>query len=825
MSVAIPFLAFLFAGAFAAYHRLRLAYWAAITITLLLACWLLGANSVATMIAAAIVVLIAVPLLIAPIRKALFTAPLLTFFRKVLPPLSQTERIALETGSVGFEGELFTGDPNWQTLLDYPKPQLTAEEQAFLDGPVETLCTMINDWEITHVHADLTPEIWDYIKQNKFFGMIVPKAYGGLGFSALAHHKVIQKLASVSSVVSSTVGVPNSLGPAELLNHYGTTEQKDYYLPRLAVGQEIPCFGLTGPFAGSDATSIPDYGIVCKGEWNGANVLGVRLTFDKRYITLAPVATLIGLAFRMYDPDGLIGDTQDIGITLALLPRDTPGVEIGRRHFPLNSPFQNGPIHGEGVFIPMSQLIGGAEMAGKGWNMLNECLAVGRSITLPSTASGGAKAGAVVTGAYARIRKQFGLSVGRFEGVEEALARIGGKAYAISALSQATAAAVDRGDVPSVPSAIAKYHCTSMSREVISDVMDVIGGKGIILGPKNFAGRSWQAAPIAITVEGANIMTRSLLIFGQGAILCHPWVMKEMKAAQDPDTQRGLEEFDRNLFGHIGFAISNAVRSIWFGLTGAKFGSAPGDDYTRRYFRKLDRYSANLALMADVSMLMLGGKLKFKESLSGRLGDVLSHIYMASAMLKRYHDEGAPQADQPLLAWAFHDSVHKIELALSAALRNFPIRPVGWLMWLLIFPWGRRAEAPGDRLSRRVAALLMAPNEARARLAHGVFLTPCENNPGGRIDSYLAKAIAAEPVERKFLKALKGKGIQALDYDAQLDEAVREGHITAEERTLLVELRELTLDTITVDDFDTEELRSAGYRAPEGTRGQSREAA
>ncbi|WP_394001207.1 acyl-CoA dehydrogenase [Luteimonas sp. WGS1318] len=825
MSVAIPFLAFLFAGAFAAYHRLRLAYWAAMTITLLLACWLLGAHPVATLVAAAIVALIAVPLLIAPLRKSLVTAPLLTFFRKVLPPLSQTERIALETGSVGFEGELFTGDPNWQTLLDYPKPQLTAEEQAFLDGPVETLCTMINDWEITHVHADLTPEIWDYIKQNKFFGMIVPKAYGGLGFSALAHHKVIQKLSSVSSVVSSTVGVPNSLGPAELLNHYGTTEQKDYYLPRLAVGQEIPCFGLTGPFAGSDATSIPDYGIVCKGEWNGANVLGVRLTFDKRYITLAPVATLIGLAFRMYDPDGLIGDTQDIGITLALLPRDTAGVEIGRRHFPLNSTFQNGPIRGENVFIPLSQLIGGAEMAGKGWNMLNECLAVGRSITLPSTASGGAKAGAVVTGAYARIRKQFGLSVGRFEGVEEALARIGGKAYAISALSQATAAAVDRGDVPSVPSAIAKYHCTSMSREVISDVMDVIGGKGIILGPKNFAGRSWQAAPIAITVEGANIMTRSLLIFGQGAILCHPWVMKEMKAAQDPDEQRGLEEFDRNLFGHIGFAISNAVRSIWFGFTGAKIGAAPGDDYTRRYFRKLDRYSANLALMADVSMLTLGGKLKFKESLSGRLGDVLSHIYMTSAMLKRYHDEGAPQADQPLLAWAFHDSVHKIETALSAALRNFPIRPVGWLMWLLIFPWGRRAEAPGDRLSRRVAALLMTPNEARSRLAHGVFLTPCENNPGGRIDSYLAKAIAAEPVERKFLKALKGKGIQALDYDAQLDEAVREGHITAEERTLLQELRELTLDTITVDDFDTEELRSAGYRAPEGTRGQSREAA
>ncbi|MBA3931031.1 MAG: acyl-CoA dehydrogenase, partial [Xanthomonas sp.] len=550
MSIVIPFLAFLLAGAFAAYHRIRLAYWAAITASLLVACWLLGANPTATIVAALVVVAIALPLLIPAIRKPLITAPALGFLRRALPPLSQTERIALETGSVGFEGDLFTGDPDWNKLLAYPKPQLSAEEQAFLDGPVEDLCRMINDWEITHVHADLPPELWDYIKKNKFFGMIIPKQYGGLGFSALAHHKVIQKIASVSSVVSSTVGVPNSLGPGELLNLYGTQEQKDHYLPRLAIGQEVPCFGLTGPFAGSDATSIPDYGIVCKGEWNGANVLGIRLTFDKRYITLAPVATIIGLAFRMYDPDGLIGDTRDIGITLALLPRDTDGVEVGRRHFPLNSPFQNGPVRGKDVFIPLSQLIGGVEMAGKGWNMLNECLAVGRSITLPSTASGGAKAGARVTGAYARIRKQFGLSVGRFEGVEEALARIGGKAYAISALSQATAAAVDRGDVPSVPSAIAKYHCTNMGRDVAKDVMDIVGGKGIILGPRNFAGRAWQASPIAITVEGANIMTRSLLIFGQGSILCHPYIIKEMRAAQDPDTKAGIAMLDAVLYPH-----------------------------------------------------------------------------------------------------------------------------------------------------------------------------------------------------------------------------------------------------------------------------------
>ncbi len=811
MSVLVPFLAFLLIAGVSAYHRLRLATWAALTATALVACWLLGASATATIVALVLLALIAVPLLIPAIRKPLITAPLLTFYRKILPPLSQTERIALESGSVGFEGELFSGDPDWQLLLSQPKPQLTAEEQAFLDGPVEQLCRMTNDWEITHVHADLPPELWDFIKVNKFFGMIIPKEYGGLGFSAFAHHKVIQKIACVSSVVSSTVGVPNSLGPGELLMHYGTTEQKDYYLPRLADGTEVPCFGLTGPFAGSDATSIPDYGIVCKGEWNGAQVLGLKLTFDKRYITLAPVATIIGLAFRMYDPDQLIGDVEDIGITLALLPRETPGVEIGRRHFPLNSPFQNGPINGREVFIPLSQLIGGEDMAGQGWAMLNECLSIGRSITLPSTASGGAKIGAISTGAYARIRKQFGLSIGRFEGVEEALARIAGKSYAISALAQATAAAVDRGEKPAVPSAIAKYHCTTMGREVASDVMDVLGGKGIILGPRNFAGRAWQAAPIAITVEGANIMTRSLLIFGQGAILCHPWVLKEMKAAQNPDLEAGINEFDRNLFGHIGFAISNAVRSFWFGLTGAQIGSAPGDAYTRRYFRKLDRYSANLALMADVSMLLLGGKLKFKESLSGRLGDVLSHLYMTSAMLKRYQDEGAPVADQPLLAWAFHDSVHRMELALSGALRNFPIRPVGWLLWVLVFPWGRRAEAPSDRLGHRAASLLMTPNEARDRLADGTFITPCANNPAGRINSYLPKVILAEPVERKFLKALKNSDIEALDFDKQLDEGVREGWITADERRQLEELRVMTLEAITVDDFDTHELRAASF--------------
>ncbi|HTD29693.1 MAG TPA: acyl-CoA dehydrogenase, partial [Xanthomonadaceae bacterium] len=623
------------------------------------------------------------------------------------------------------------------------------------------------------------------------------------------HSCVLVKIASRCATASSTIAVPNSLGPAELLLHYGTEEQKNHYLPRLADGREVPCFGLTGPFAGSDATSIPDYGIVCKHSWNGANVIGIRLNFDKRYITLAPVATLIGLAFRMYDPDGLLGDKQDLGISLALIPRDTPGVEIGRRHFPLNAAFQNGPIHGKDVFVPLSVLIGGEEYAGKGWQMLVEVLSIGRSITLPSTSSGSAKMAAIVTGAYARIRKQFGLSVGRFEGVEEALARIAGNAYAISALSEATAAAVARGENPAVPSTIAKYHCTTMGREVVQDAMDVHGGKGIILGPRNYMGRNWQSAPIGITVEGANIMTRSLMIFGQGAILCHPWVLKEMKSVELADPRQRLREFDRNLFGHIGFAISNAVRSYWFGLTAARIGKAPGNDYTRRYFRKLNRYSAALALMADTSMLLLGGKLKFKEKLSGRLGDVLSQLYLASAMLKRYQDEDLPVADQPLLAWAFHDAVHKIEVALSGALRNFPVRPVGWLLWALVFPWGRRAQQPSDRLGHRAAALLMSPSDARDRLADGIFLTPCENNPAGRINSYLAKVVLAEPVERKFWKALKGSNMEALDFQGQLAKGVAEGWITAEERTQLEELRVMTLDAISVDDFDPSELVAA----------------
>ncbi len=815
----IPFLAGVVVSLIAAYLRVQLLPWTLATAAaILVAGVLVHAPALAVALPLLVLGAVAIPLNLPEFRRRKLSAPLLALFRKALPQLSATEQIALDAGTVGFEGELFSGKPDWSKLLAQPRPELSVEEQAFLDGPVEELCAMANDWQITHELADLPPEIWDYLKKHRFFGMIIPKKYGGLEFSALAQAAVLQKLMGVSGSLAVTVGVPNSLGPGELLLHYGTDEQRDYYLPRLADGREIPCFALTGPYAGSDATSIPDYGIVCKGEWNGANVVGVRLTFDKRYITLAPIATLFGLAFRMHDPEHLLGDVDDLGITLALLPHDTKGLEFGRRHFPLNAAFHNGPVRGKDVFVPLSQLIGGADMAGQGWRMLVECLSVGRGITLPSNAAGGVKAGAIASGAYARIRKQFGIAIGRFEGVEEALARIGGHAYAISALARASAAAVDRGEKPAVPSAIAKYHTTELGREVARDVMDVHGGKAVQLGPNNYAGRAWQTAPIAITVEGANIMTRSLMIFGQGAIRCHPWVLKEMEAVKLGDYRASLKAFDAALFGHVGFAISNAVRSLVLGLTFARIGRVPGDAYARRYYRKLNRYAAALALVADTSMLILGGKLKFKEKISARLGDVLSNLYIASAMLKRYEDQGRPVADRPLLAWAFHDCVHRMQGALDGVLRNFPVRPVAWVLRALVFPFGRREVPPSDRLGHRVAAILCAPNEARTRLGEWVYLTPSANNPIGRMDALLPDVIAAEPVERKLLKAMKSGELAGYDYDAQLADAVAKGILSAAERDLLARVRAASFEFISVDDFDPAELAANRPSKPSSLR-------
>jgi acyl-CoA dehydrogenase len=763
---------------------------------------LLGLVTIAVLFAA-----VAAPLNVKAWRQQFLSGPFLSQFRRMLPEISETEQVALDAGTVGWEGELFAGRPDWNLLKKQPYLELTVEEQAFLDGPVQKLCDMLDNWQITHRDADLNPETWEFLKKNRFFGMIIPKQYGGLGFSAMAHRAVLQKISSVCAVAGSTVAVPNSLGPGELLLHYGTEEQKNHYLPRLARGEEIPCFGLTGPTAGSDATSIPDHGIVCRGEFKGKEVVGVRLNFDKRYITLAPVATLIGIAFQMYDPDGLVGDKEELGISLALIPRGTKGMDIGRRHMPLNLPFQNGPILGKDVFVPLDALIGGIDMAGQGWRMLVECLSVGRAISLPATSTGGTKMGALATGAYARIRKQFNMPIGRFEGVEAALARIAANTYATSALSRMTATAVDLGEKPAVTSAIAKYHTTEMAREVIKDAMDVHGGKGVILGPRNYLGRGWEGIPVSITVEGANILTRNLMIFGQGAIRCHPFVLKEMQAARIADARERLESFDALLFGHVGYSIRNAVRSLVLGLSFGKFMTVPHDRKTAKYYQKLSRYSASLAFVSDVAMLTLGGKLKQKEHISARLGDVLSHLYICSAMLKRFESQGRPAADQAILAWAFHNAIYQIQIALRLVVDNFPNRYLRTLLRLVVFPFGRREKAPGDRLTHKVAQLLLVPSDTRDRLTQGVYRSETSNHPICFMERALPQVIQAEPLERKLLKALKQGEIKGITWAEQVRNAIEKHVLSKEEADILVRVRELVTEIIAVDDFDVEELR------------------
>jgi acyl-CoA dehydrogenase len=759
------------------------------------------------LLSAVLLAAVLVPLNYRPLRQQLVSAPFLKQYLKMTPALSETEQVALEAGTVGWEGELFAGNPDWKKLQALPFLSLTVEEQAFLDGPVETLCGMLNQWEVTHNDADLNPESWEFLKKNRFFGMIIPKKYGGLGFSALAHRAVLQKVASVCPVAGAHVAVPNSLGPAELLLHYGTEEQRSHFLPRLAKGEEIPCFALTGPSAGSDATSIPDIGIVCEREFEGKLVKGISLTFDKRYITLAPVATLVGLAFRLYDPDGLLSNVKDRGISIALLPRNTKGLEIGMRHFPLNVPFQNGPLRGKDVFVPLDALIGGEDRIGQGWRMLVEQLSVGRAISLPASQTGGMKLGALATGAYARIRKQFNMSIGRFEGVEAALARIAGLTYASSALSRMTASAVDLGERPAVPSAIAKYHATEYARNVITDAMDVHGGKGVILGPKNYLGRAWQGMPIWITVEGANILTRSMMIFGQGAIRCHPYVLKELEAANLPNDADRIDRFDELLFAHMGYSVRNAVRSLILGLSFGRFAAVPRDRRTARYYQKLSRYSASLAFISDIAMLTFGGKLKQKEHISARLGDVLSQLYICSAMLHRYEAIDRPAADQPVLAWAFHDAIYKIQRALRQVVDNFPNPWLKAMLTVVIFPMGLRERAPGDRLTHRVAQLLLAPSETRSRLTGGIYTKAHSGNPVGMMEQALPQIIATEPLERKMLKALKSGQVTGITWEEQLEQIVAMGGLTIDEASLLQSSRKLVQEIIAVDEFDSAELR------------------
>ncbi|MFA0156063.1 acyl-CoA dehydrogenase FadE [Vibrio sp. 10N.261.46.A3] len=754
--------------------------------------------------------LLAVAIFAVPtIRQTLISQKALSLFKKVLPAMSQTEKEALEAGTVWWEAELFKGKPEWKKLQNIADPKLSEAEQAFLDGPVNTVCEMVNDYQVTHELADLPPEVWQYLKDHKFFAMIIKKKYGGLEFSAYAQSLVLQKLTGVSSVLSSTVGVPNSLGPGELLQHYGTEEQRNHYLPRLAEGKEIPCFALTSPEAGSDAGSIPDYGVVCKGDWQGEEVLGMRLTWNKRYITLAPVATVLGLAFKLRDPDGLLGDQKDLGITCALIPTDLKGVEIGNRHFPLNVPFQNGPTQGDDIFVPIDFIIGGQKMAGQGWRMLVECLSVGRGITLPSNSTGGIKSAALATGAYARIRRQFKQPIGRMEGIEEPLARLAGNAYVMDAASNLTVAGIDLGEKPSVISAIVKYHCTHRGQRSIIDAMDIVGGKGICLGPSNFLARGYQGSPIAITVEGANILTRSMIIYGQGAIRCHPYVLNEMEAAYS-ESSDALDKFDSALAGHVSFTMSNLVRSLWFGLTDGRGSDAPTpsnktDKQTQRYYQQLNRYSANLALLSDISMAVLGGSLKRRERLSARLGDILSQLYLGSATLKRFESEGSNAEDLPLVHWGMQDSLRQTEVAIDEFLANFPNPVIGRLLRVVLMPFGRIRRAPNDKLDSKVAHILQTPSETRSRIGRGQYLEATEYNPVGKIEKALEVILQAEPLFDKVCKETHQKrAFLRLDLVAQL--GLEKGILTQEEANLLISAEEHRLYTINVDDFSPEEL-------------------
>lgn len=755
---------------------------------------------------------------IRPLRKAIISRPFLKAYMRLLPAMSQTEKEALEAGTVWWDGELFTGKPKFEKLLASKAPKLTAEEQAFIDGPCEELCRMYDDWDITHKRADMPKHVWDYLKQKGFFAMIIPKKYGGLEFSAYAHSCVLVKLASRGGLLAATTAVPNSLGPAELLNHYGTEEQKNHYLPRLARGEEVPCFALTHPRAGSDAASLPDTGIVCRGMYQGREIIGLKLNFSKRYITLAPIATVVGLAFRLYDPDKLMGgDKVDYGITCALIPRGTPGLNIGRRHFPLNVPFQNGPLSGKDVFVPLDTIIGGPKMAGQGWRMLVEQLSVGRCISLPSNTTGGAKAGVFASGAYTRIRRQFNMPVGKFEGVEAVIARMVGYVYTMDAARSVTAGAIDGGEKPSVPSAMLKYHVTEMGRQVANDAMDVHGGKGIQLGPRNYLGRGYQVVPVAITVEGANILTRSLIIFGQGAIRCHPFVLKEMNAAKNPDRKQGVDQFDSALFGHIGFTISNAVRSFVMALTHARFTHVPEVGDTKRYYQHIVRFSASFAFAVDVAMLTLGGYLKKKENLSARLGDVLSAMYLASMVLKHHENQGRPAEDLPLVEWACRHQLYRAQDQLHDFLRNFPNRFLAGVMRALIFPGGRAYSAPSDRLGRKIADAVLNDTPVRDRLCHFVYRTIEPGNPLGLLQEALFMAQTAEPVEKRIrVEGVKTGKVTALDVPGQIAQAQAAGIISETEAAMLRDYDRKVMDLISVDDFESHELAAQATPSDEG---------
>jgi acyl-CoA dehydrogenase len=741
-----------------------------------------------------------------PFRRQYVIAPAFGMVKKILPPVSPTEREALDAGTIGFDAEIFSGDPDWARLRAVRPMSLTEDERNFLEGPAEELCRMADDWQIRGKSREIPAEVWDFIKRNGFLGMLISKEHGGLGFSAQAQSLILGKIASRSPDVSVCVMVPNSLGPGELIEKFGTDAQKHHFLPRLARGEEVPCFALTGPFAGSDAASMRDIGTVVRGQHDGQDTLGIRLSWDKRYITLAPEATLLGIAFRLFDPDKLLDKGEDLGITLALVPAGHPGVEIGRRHLPCGNAFPNGPTWGEDVFIPLDWIIGGPERVGQGWRMLMSCLAAGRAISLPASSTAAAKSMLRVTTAYARIRKQFGLSIGRMEGIEEPLARMVEAAYLLESGRSVTAAMVSGGDKPSVISALMKYKSTEWARQSVNDAMDIHGGKAICDGPSNYIQAAYQSIPVGITVEGANILTRTLMVFAQGALRSHPWLFKEIEAAQHWDHETGLNAFEKAFEGHVAFAVANVFGAFFHNITFGLFGKRPSTRYMGHWYRQAYRASRNFALVADMSVALLGGGLKTKQRITGRLADALSEVYLVSCMLKRFEDDGEPQEDRAILAYCAQNALTRFYHALGEVIGNFPNPAVAFLMRIAVFPFGNGWRPASDAKAKAVVRPVLEPGAVRDRLTREIYVSRDPDDATGVLEAALVKVIAAEEADRKIERALRDGKIHRFLGKDWLGDAQTQGIITAEEAALLRETEALVAKVIAVDHFDPEEI-------------------
>lgn len=741
------------------------------------------------------------------LRRKLISKPVFKALGKMMPPIGDTEREAIEAGATWFEAELFGGRPDWDDFSKVNFTQLTEEEQSFLDNEVQELCAMLDEWKIYHEHKDLPEEVWDYLKANGFFSLIIPKEYGGRDFSAYAQSRTMSKIATRSLTTAVTAMVPNSLGPGELLAKYGTDEQKQRWLPGLSSGDEIPCFGLTGPEAGSDAGAIPDSGVICKQTVDGEEVLGMRLNFAKRWITLAPIATVVGLAFKLYDPDHLLGDEDELGITCALLPADTEGVEIGRRHNPGGSPFMNGPINGKDVFVPLDAIIGGPEMAGKGWRMLIECLGAGRGVSLPALATASGEMGYRMTGAFSRIRRQFGTSVGNFEGVQEASAEVAGLAYTLEAYRHLVTRGLEEGTI-SVVTAMAKYHSTEMMRVLINNGMDIASGRAVQMGPRNFMALAYQSIPVAITVEGANILTRSLMIFGQGAMRCHPYLYDELQAIQDEDQERGLDTFEGLFFKHAGHTLSNMSRGLVHGLSGARLADIPAnaDSFSAPWYRLITRYSAVLASLSDVAFALLGGDLKRREMVSARLGDVHSQLLIACAVLKFHATLPRDEANDAHARYALQHAFSQIHDAVEDFARNFGYLGVARILKGVFFPFGRPAGAhkPSDVLIRTLGEQIMNPSSVRDALAANAYISVDPEDSVGRVEVTYNKLLEVEGDYEAFLKADDKGKLEGDTIQAKLEDAAAKGIIPSDQVQAILDYDEMRYDCLLTDAFDME---------------------